>query len=773
MKNSFFNLIIIQIISIILFLKKYESKNISYINNLNELNSENKPDNNIDIITDDLFSNIIALIASNFSLIFEILNNKTFELDNKCSLSLFNILMDKRRVLNDIAKKALGNGFTSNSLENENDCIDNDDLYMLISLNYSFSDIYQNIDVYSNQYQLFIETLIREREICLWSNCTLPNNAIKSLFKYIKGDIKNMFSLENINLEGLNLKYDNGTTLYEEEHTIYEDYKKNLRGIFYSTLIILSIATLISFCMEKNSEEEEADEEIMKDSRINSLGSEEEASENLVFSVSSTNYINKKFYNFISAFNVIKNSLLLTQIKEPLSNENSLIELSTIKLIVIFLIVLAENTHMIIKYIYKGICLLTFLKRISFIIIKIGTVSYEYYKIICGTIFGFKFINYYKQSEDFNLKRLLKFIFKFIPNFIIFLIIHYLFQYHIVDIVSILRGSVRNDYISKRMTDCYYCQQDSINIFNPLILFKYNSTNYDIPQYDGCFRTTLFTLSEFICFIIIMLLMFIFLKIKNKFLEILFFIINLIILCCSYILTSETKDLKFYTVSRLFGLSGSISLPYLFFPLYFIGFNIGIIYYYIKHPSETHNELSMNKKNYVPFEYCYKISLFLKMIQGNIKNIILFICIVFIIVLSSFYTILVNKKDKIFFEFNSFSKFFYVYEGILGGIFFSIFLAIYLSLDEESNLKIYLSSQFFIFVNKISFILFNIFHITLRIYHGIKILGIHLAIINVIRNSFSLYFINILFSMIFFILIFLPIKWIYFFVINGLDYENH
>ena len=143
------------------------------------------------------------------------------------------------------------------------------------------------------------------------------------------------------------------------------------------------------------------------------------------------------------------------------------------------------------------------------------------------------------------------------------------------------------------------------------------------------------------------------------------------------------------------------------------------------------------------------------------------------ILISSFYTILINHKDKIFFEFNSFAKFFYVYERILGGIFFSIFLAVYLSQDEESNFKIYLSSQFFIFVNKISFILFNIFFTTLRIFHGINILGIHLTVINVIRNSFSLYFISIFASIVFFIFIFAPIKWIFFFITNGLDYDQN
>ena len=233
--------------------------------------------------------------------------------------------------------------------------------------------------------------------------------------------------------------------------------------------------------MENKNEEDENEEEesIIKFSGFSSIGNDEEYNDNLGISINSTTNINKRIYNFCSAFNIIKNSLLLSQKKEPLSNENSLIELSTIKIIIIFLILISENTYIIIKYVYRGRYLLPFLKDIGFIIIKMGTISYEYYKILCGTIFGFKFINYYKK-ENFSLKRFFKFIFKFIPNFLMFLIIHYFFQYHTVEIVSIIRGSVRNHYISKRMNDCYYCQQNLENIFNPLMIFKYNSTDYDI-----------------------------------------------------------------------------------------------------------------------------------------------------------------------------------------------------------------------------------------------------------------------------------------------------
>ena len=74
----------------------------------------------------------------------------------------------------------------------------------------------------------------------------------------------------------------------------------------------------------------------------------------------------------------------------------------------------------------------------------------------------------------------------------------------------------------------------------------------------------------------------------------------------------KTKDIfgeyDEFTISRLFGLSGAIAMPHLFLPLYYIGFNIGIIYYY--HLNEISNKLIADNETekYFPFKYCYNIS---------------------------------------------------------------------------------------------------------------------------------------------------------------------
>ena len=265
-------------------------------------------------------------------------------------------------------------------------------------------------------------------------------------------------------------------------------------------------------------------------------------------------------------------------------------------------------------------------------------------------------------------------------------------------------------------------------------------------------------------------------KIKSKILELLFFIFNFIYLCSIYFLTKEVKDIDGeYTISRFFGLSGSISLPYLFFPLYYIGFNIGIIYYYHLHEAETFTRLSINKNKYIPFEYCYKISIILGRIRGKIKNAIIIICILLMLLVSSFYYYIMKKLDnnRLIFKFEDepLAKFMYVYEGTISGLLFSIFILFYLTTSSKGIFKIILSSELFMFGHKISFVLFNSFNSILRLFHGISILEIYISTLYLFRNALTLFTISCFSSILIVALCFYPIKWIYFFILNGTKYE--
>ena len=694
--------------------------------------------------------------------------------DEECINFTYSTIINPRNTINLMAKKFVRSGFESNSIETEDECLEINDIYILLKGNYSIPFIYNNIKEYKNQHRFFIERFTFDHELCLWHYCKevyINNNS--EIIKDIEPVINELFNLDYFELAGINYKM-NQTTYYEQ---LYKDdsynYFMGLKYFLFELIIIIIFSTLYTI-YKRNREEIENNNEKKKVNEISDITINEDLdsiqNENSLFTNSSKTQ-NFNCYKILNAFNILDNFFLLNNKKEPLSNQNSLTELNGLIFMILFLILLIENVNIIIKFIDKGSNLLPFLQSKLFILVKIGSSSYECYKIICGLIFGFKFINYYKK-EDYNYKRCFKFFFKFIPYSVTFFILFFLCQYHSVELVSFIKNSLRNANLSKKMNDCYFCHQNYFNIFNPLMFQKYNTTESYAAQYDGCFRSTLFTISEFICYTFIVILIWIFLKIKSKILEFIFFLINLLILLLSYFLSSEGKDLKYYTISRIFGFSGSIALPYLFFPLYYIGFNIGIIHYYNQNQAKIYNELNKEENYYIPFEYCFRLSLFLKGIRGKIKNTIMTLCLIIIVLISANFYFVINAKKNLFFEFNSFNKFMYVYEGILCGIFFSIFSAIYLSLNDESIFKIAISSDLLIFINKLSFVLFNSILTFLKIFHGINILAMHLSTFNIILNSLSLYIIIIFIMIIFAITILIPIKWVFFFITKSSYYDE-
>ena len=220
-------------------------------------------------------------------------------------------------------------------------------------------------------------------------------------------------------------------------------------------------------------------------------------------------------------------------------------------------------------------------------------------------------------------------------------------------------------------------------------------------------------------------------------------------------------------------------MPYLFFGLYYIGFNLGIIYYY--HLNEISNKLIADTenetKNSIPFQYCFNISSYITRISEIAKNIFIIIFFILMIMISSIYTIYVKKlKDTDFmftFEERPDIKYLHIYEGVFFGLFFAFFLLLYLCLDNNSFFRNLLSSEFFSFSNKISFILFISFYSVLYYFHISELIEIFLSNFSVFKNSLTLFFISCILSIVFSCMIHFPNKWIYLFICHGLKNEEY
>ena len=145
-------------------------------------------------------------------------------------------------------------------------------------------------------------------------------------------------------------------------------------------------------------------------------------------------------YKLLSSFDFIKNLSFLNRKKEPLSDQQNIIRLSTIKLFILFFIMLGENSYIILKYVENKMSILSFCKHFFFFPIKLGTNSYESYKIICGVLFGYKFISYYykyKEKKGPIWKKMLIFATKPFPYIIMFYIIHFLLIFKVIFLLPV------------------------------------------------------------------------------------------------------------------------------------------------------------------------------------------------------------------------------------------------------------------------------------------------------------------------------------------------
>ena len=731
------------------------------------------------------------------------INNNTFEkfdvlydliesLDQECFDFIIDLYFGEKDLLQNAGKILFKEGgFIQISVGIENDCI-SDGTYIMFTSNDTIYKLRKDTRITAKE-AIFKETFDWQKEVCLLNECRhLYARLIKYLLKYHENYLFGLLDQNGVNISWINFydidyEADNATEMFE-----YKKNKIESEKFYYDVAIMtiqamiffVALVSIISWLIMKNKRVIPENIKIQKKTNLidNKSADNEDKPENYLIK-KEKNCKDLAWFKIFSSFDFIKNISLLNKKKDPLSDQTSLMELNTVKILILFNILMGENCYIILKYIKNKLSILPFFREISFVFIKMGMNSYESYKVICGVFFGFKFINFYNKSDKFTAKKFFRFCTKPFPYILAFLIIHFLFNYPIFIFArKVHENNYKNFYLSEIMCD-YDCQLNQYNIFNIFsILGKYGNEN-GIKQFNGCTRPILFTISELICFYIIMILAIINISFKNKVINLIYIILfccNILFLILTNFISHEAQDLvNEFTISRLFGLSESLAMPYMFFGLYYIGFNLGIIYYY--HINEISNKFipDKEKKSFLPFQYCFDISSFITKKKERIKNIFIIIFLILMIGISSIYTIIVNNinETKFFFTFEERPdmKFLCVYEGIIFGLFFACVLLFYLCLDNDSffkNMNL-LSSGFFSSTNKISFILFITFYSVLYYYHITEMMESLLQNFSVFKDSLTLFCISCIFSIAFSCIILFPIKWLYLYICHGFNNEEY
>ena len=242
---------------------------------------------------------------------------------------------------------------------------------------------------------------------------------------------------------------------------------------------------------------------------------------------------------------------------------------------------ISQNSFFIMSDKRIGTTLSTFLNSKLFCITKLGTFAFESYKILSGIFLGYKLMSYLKRFYN-KKKSLIIFFLYSIPYFITFLCIFFFIEDYTKEIGNMISPSIRFDYKMQKFFNKNKCFKDKYYIFNPLFILGYFDLKYGYNT--SCSRIALFNITQFYAFLYLIVLLYLLFQIKNKKVDLIVFILNIISISLFYLFSKERKflkDGKDFTISKIMGSTENISfLP--FFSLYIILDLILELFFFIK-----------------------------------------------------------------------------------------------------------------------------------------------------------------------------------------------
>ena len=745
------------------------------------------------------------------------LNLVKLNIDRTCFEFLFDIFIEPPEI-SFFSEAIFDSGLSSDDMGIEDYCIDTKDWYYAFTY-FSVNESNNNSELLNNITK-FLEIERIGKSFCLWKNCTslypyllnhkknsfdndsqiyktlnvtllllndyfgLSEEELNKLNQTLKSKIQPNFPYEfNLSMIGDILGITN-ITLFNENY--FDDtkgkkilnYKKNskytpsieklstLNEIILIYFIIRLIFSIIFMKINSSSEDENAidQEELMKQiqrSQSNfSYNKEEKSFEEDRHYLTKKKVINESFsYKFFSSLSLFYNFSNINEDKNLIYNEKHLNVVSGIKVFLLFFMFLAQNSFLIIKTTTQYTLLKSFLSNVSFFVIKIGILAIENYKIISGCLFGYKLLTYYHYHKNLTITEIIKFFIKCIPYIFSFFLIFIFLQSNLLYIGLSVKNSIHFEFIGDTYFN-YKCTNDAFSILNPINLYDSEYT---------CNTFVFYLVSEFYSYIILFILVIICLKFKKVIIEYIYFSFFGFMAVFLFIFVSHKNKDKFFKISEIFGNIYLTRYPHVFLLFYFIGFNIGVMYYYYINYSETYNEynekiINAKKDIYMPFFLDYKIMLYFSQKKGKIKNIILIISMVLYIIVSLDFNLLVfiyyDNPENFLIDKDFFINFVYNYDGLISSIIFSIILLMILLRNEYSLLNKIIGSKFFRVFDRVSLTFLSSSNFVLGYFHCSNYIDIYLNVRNVISTTIPLFISNFIISIVLIILIEIPLKYL-------------
>ena len=293
-------------------------------------------------------------------------------IDQECFDFVLQGFFNETEFFKNVSKTLLPDGgIIQNSIGTEEFCLNKDAVYIMFSGEYNRSELLEE-DTYESDEFLFREMNFVRHEVCLLKECRhLYKPFLEYLFKYQNDVLKDLLPMNNFKIAGINFKdISDEEKVQKTEKEIEKDerekkYFYNAKICLHILVVFFIVCSIISTVMErcektfliKPNENEDIEQNVGGFDKHYEEEEIKERQESLL-KRNATNITNAiknhekrckdlKTFKIISSFDVIRNLSYLNKKSEPLTNQEKIIVLSTIKFITLFFIVWGENSYII------------------------------------------------------------------------------------------------------------------------------------------------------------------------------------------------------------------------------------------------------------------------------------------------------------------------------------------------------------------------------------------------------------------------------------------
>ena len=514
---------------------------------------------------------------------------------------------------------------------------------------------------------------------------------------------------------------------------------------------------------EEEDEEIEEEDEIINKNQISIFG-DELGKEKINFYSSNEKQNIYKFLYIFDIFNNIRNFFLY---KNNYFDGSCIEIIGFIRMITIIGIIFGNNFIIgITSFIQIDIFNFIMFKSLKFIFVKLTFFNNIIWIILDGVIFGFKLLSYLKNyrrndklPKKINIYCFLKFLILLIPNVLTFLFTYFIFYIFATNI----QDDIYFDYYMTTLND-YKCYREPFMIFNPFNFYK-NDFN--------CFSFVYIFINEFYCILIILIITYVSTKINRKSFDIIISCIILMQLFTVQITVSSKIDNSLpITFDMLKGENHMENQLHLFLSIFYLGFLIGISFFYYHNPL-TSISLSSHKE-YYPYVLMKNIVEFINNIEIKYNLMICSICsilLLFIAFIPQFFKdcfglLKENKciKDK---DGNTKDidvntmldriKYIIFYEKSVYALFFSILLLDLKILSEKTFISSAFQNGFIISFEKLRVIFFCSIEFLLNYCYTIFIFNYLFTYKNLVYITFGLFLIIYIINFLIYVLFIMPL----------------